>query len=137
MILDTSALMAVLFKERDFETFGHAMTRADQVAISAATLVEATIVVTGRDGDQGAVDLRGFLDELGAEVVPVTERAAQFAVEGWRRFGKGRHEAALNFGDCFAYALAKSLDAPLLFKGEDFARTDIVPAWRPPDQAGP
>ncbi|MDO9502194.1 type II toxin-antitoxin system VapC family toxin [Falsiroseomonas sp.] len=128
MILDTSALMAVLFKERDFEAFGHAMTQADHVAISAATLVEATIVVTGRDGDQGAADLRGLLAELRAEVVPVTERAAQAAIDGWHRFGKGRHKAALNFGDCFAYALARERNAPLLFKGTDFSETDVKAA---------
>ena len=78
-----------------------------------------------------------FVRSLGLELVAVNVDQADLAVRAILAFGKGRHPAKLNLGDCFAYALAKSLDVPLLFKGEDFARTDIVPAWRPPESPGP
>jgi ribonuclease VapC len=93
--------------------------------MSAATYLESSIVLASRFGDEAVQDLRLYLDEADVEIVPVDRALADAAVEAWLRFGKGRHPAALNFGDCFAYALASLRGAPLLFIGDDFARTDI------------
>lgn len=126
MVVDTSALVAVVLGESDAESFASALTAAtDGVALSAATLVEATMVVEARQGPDAARDLGLLLQSCGAEVEPLTSEQASLAIAAWRRFGKGRHPAALNFGDCFAYALAHHLDEPLLFKGNDFGQTDI------------
>ncbi|GAB3929030.1 ribonuclease VapC [Microlunatus endophyticus] len=125
--LDTSALVAVILGESDAERFTTAMLgNAGDCLISAATLVEAAIVVEARQGNGAAQDLRLLIEQIGAEVVPVDGETALVAVAAWQRFGKGRHPAALNFGDCFSYALAKISGAPLLFKGSDFAQTDIT-----------
>lgn len=126
MILDTSALMAILAKEADAPRFIEAISgSADGIALSAATLVEATMVAEGRGGPALGLQLDSLLRRIGAEIVPVGAREAETAREGWRRYGKGRHKAGLNLGDCFAYALAKERDETLLFKGEDFAQTDV------------
>lgn len=93
--------------------------------LSAATLLEAAIVVESRRGDAGGRELDLFLYRARIEIAAVDEEQIEIARSGWRRYGKGRHPAALNFGDCFAYALAKSRQAPLLFVGNDFAQTDI------------
>ena len=126
MIIDSSALIAILFNEREAVGFAQAMAGAETRAISAATVLEATIVSEGRGGtaQEGRVDQ--LLREARAEIVPVTADQARIAQEGWRRFGKGRHPAALNFGDCFAYALARERNQPLLFKGNDFGQTDVA-----------
>ena len=128
MIIDSSALIAILFNEREAVGFAQAMAGAETRAISAATVLEATIVSEGRGGtaQEGRVDQ--LLREARAEIVPVTADQARIAQEGWRRFGKGRHPAALNFGDCFAYALARERNQPLLFKGNDFTQTDVKAA---------
>jgi ribonuclease VapC len=129
IVIDTSALAAVVFGEDDAETFAERMlTEAGDTIVSAATLVEARIVVEARQGQDAVRDLVDLLDGVGAHVVAFDADQAALAVEAWRRFGKGRHPAALNFGDCFSYALAKARGAPLLFKGEDFAQTDIASA---------
>ncbi len=125
MILDTSALVAILANEADAPRYAEAIgDAAGRIALSAATLVELTMVVEGRGG-RLAVDLDAILMRLRPDVIPVTREQAEIAREGWRRYGKGRHKAALNLGDCFAYALAKERDEPLLFKGDDFALTDV------------
>jgi ribonuclease VapC len=104
---------------------------ADDVRlISAVTRVEAACVVEGRWGEPGRVGLDRFLRLTNAEIVAVTPDQAELAVETFRRYGKGRHPIGLNIGDCFSYALAKSTSEPLLFKGNDFSQTDIVPAYR-------
>lgn len=128
MIVDTSAFMAILQQEPEAERFTALLSEAPEVAVSAATLLELGIVAEGKAG----VAIRSRVDRLladaEAEVVPFTEAQARLALEAWRRFGKGRHKAALNFGDCFAYALARERNAPLLFKGTDFSETDVKAA---------
>ncbi len=95
------------------------------IVISAATLLEATMVAEGRGGAELGRELDGLLRRVGARVIALDERQAERAREGWRRYGKGRHPARLNLGDCFSYALARERGEPLLFKGEDFAQTDV------------
>jgi ribonuclease VapC len=93
--------------------------------LSAANLVEVGIVMEARRGDDGARDLDLLLAKLRVEIVPVTARQAEIARKAFRRYGRGRHDAKLNFGDCFAYALAKDTSVPLLFKGDDVGKTDV------------
>jgi ribonuclease VapC len=128
VILDTSAIAAVLFAEEEEDRFLDAMVGAPKLRISAATLVEATMVIEGRGGPDMADVIDALLLRVGAEVCPVTAETARIARDGWRRFGKGRHRARLNLGDCFAYALAQERGEPLLFKGDDFAQTDVKAA---------
>jgi ribonuclease VapC len=125
MILDTSALVAVLRREPDKDRLIDRLLAAADVRISAGTLIE-TRIVAERDG--GGQELLELTELLGVEVVAVDARQGELASEGFRRFGKGRHAAGLNFGDLFAYALARALDEPLLFKGDDFAQTDVKAA---------
>lgn len=105
-----------------------ALAAASAIAIAAPGLVEAYMVCEGRAGENGARQLDALLERLGPEIVPFTAEHAALAREGWRRYGKGRHPAGLNMGDCFAYALAKARHQPLLFKGDDFAQTDVKAA---------
>ena len=129
VVLDTSAVAAVVFGEPDAEALLALMLAgAGDLRMSAATLVELGIVVEARHGNEGAEDLRLLLDRLGVEYVPVDVAQARTALAAWRRFGKGRHPAGLNLGDCFAYAVARAAAAPLLFKGRDFAQTDVAAA---------
>lgn len=95
------------------------------MSVSTVSVVESGIVVEARQGREAGRDLGELLGVLAATVVPVDQRQAELAIRAWRRFGKGRHPAALNLGDCFSYALAQALDEPLLFTGEDFTQTDI------------
>ena len=128
MIIDTSTILSILFREPDAERFASAITAASSRRISAATLLETTIVLESRSGSAAARDLDAFLQQAQIELEPVTSEHAQTARQAWRTFGKGNHPAGLNFGDCFAYALAKATREPLLFKGRDFELTDIPPA---------
>lgn len=129
VVLDTSAVAAVIFGEPDAEGLLAAMTRsAGDLLLSAATAVELGIVVEARQGPAATDDLRRMLTTLTVVTVPLDQEQAGIALAAWRRFGKGRHVAGLNLGDCYSYALAKSRQAPLLFKGEDFAQTDIASA---------
>lgn len=124
--IDTSALVAVVFGEPDAQSILAAMARhAGDLVIGAATLVEASIVVEAKQGSPAAADLKLLLDSLRVTVVALDESQAAAAVAAWRRFGKGRHPAGLNLGDCYSYALARALGAALLFKGDDFTQTDI------------
>ena len=125
MVLDTSALVAVLLDEPERRRFIRLIDEADACRLSAATLVETSIVLEVRFGAEGARDLDLFLSRAGVETVSVDAEQAQLARHAFSRFGKGRHPAGLNFGDCFSYALATSLSEPLLFKGRDFALTDV------------
>ena len=125
MILDTSALLAVLFDEPDADYFERAIASAMTCRMSAANHLEAAMVVESRMSDEGGRQLDNFVKTAEIELVPVTPEQAQAARLAWRRYGKGNHPAGLNFGDCFAYALAEATGEPLLFKGEDFALTDI------------
>ena len=128
MIIDTSAILAILFEEPEADHFLSAIAAASSRRISAATLLETTIVLESRSGPASAHELDAFLRRAQVELEPVTPEQAQTARQAWRRFGKGNHPAGLNFGDCFAYALAKATLEPLLFKGRDFGLTDIPAA---------
>ncbi len=131
MVVDTSALAAIILGEEDAEALLSALLHTDEVVrVSAATLVEATMVVEARHGPDAAGDLDLLLAKVDAEITSVDPDQGRLAVAAWRRFGKGRHPAALNLGDCFSYALARSAGETLLFKGRDFAQTDIGSALR-------
>lgn len=127
MVLDTSALMAILWREPEAEDFVRLVASARNV-ISAATVLEAHLVMVGRKGLEAADDLQLLLHEIAAEIMPFDDVQLRIAKQAYEHYGKGRHPAALNFGDCISYALAKSLGEPLLYKGGDFAATDIEPA---------
>lgn len=128
MILDSSALLAVLNRESDAELFQDAILTASPCRMSVANLLETSIVVEGRGGAEAGRELDAFVEQAEIESAPVTTEQLEAARQAWRRFGKGRHPAALNYGDCFAYALARVSGEPLLYKGDDFARTDIPAA---------
>lgn len=123
--VDTSALMAVLLREPDAGACITALDEAEEIVISAATLAEALVV--SRLRSTGA-EMEQLIEELSCEVAPVTEAFAGRVARAYARWGKGVHPASLNFGDCVAYALAEERACPLLFVGDDFARTDIVAA---------
>ncbi len=125
MIVDTSAILAILFGEPDAERYEKALAGDVPRRMSVATLLEAAIVVESRGGEAAGHELDTFLARAEVELVPVTLDHVEGARRAWRRFGKGNHPAGLNFGDCFVYALADANREPLLFKGDDFARTDV------------
>jgi ribonuclease VapC len=126
--VDTSALMAVLLCEPETSACIAALDAADHIVISAATLAEALVVSQLRSTGP---EMEQLIEELGCEVAPVTEAFARRVARAYERWGKGIHPAALNFGDCSAYALAQERACPLLFVGDDFARTDVVAARAP------
>lgn len=129
LAVDTSALLSILQGESDAEQFEQSLFQsAGDAVITAANLLEAMLVIESRNPDTGVQDLRALLDIFTITVEPVTHNMVELGFRAWKRFGKGRHPAGLNYGDCFAYALAKHLDAPLLFKGDDFRQTDVVSA---------
>jgi ribonuclease VapC len=129
IVIDTSALVAVLDKEPDHVSYAAAMHDADQCIVSALTIYEASVVMLGKRGPAGIDDLRSLLASIGAEIVPFNDMDAVFATAAYVQFGKGRqNKANLNICDCVAYALAKSRDIPLLYKGTDFRATDVVAA---------
>ena len=125
MVLDTSALVAILLGEPEAPRFAEAIDAATSCLLSAASLLEASIVVETRKGEVAGRELDLLIYRAGIEIVPVDQEQTEIARDAWRRFGKGRHRAALNYGDCIAYALAKVSGAPLLFKGDDFSHTDL------------
>lgn len=128
MIVDRSAILAILFAEPDAAAFAKAMSDADTCKISAATCVEVAVVVEAQTQDRGSRQLDAFLRRAGFVIEPVTEEQTHLARQAYSDFGMGRHPAGLNFGDCFSYALAKASGEALLFKGGDFSKTDIVSA---------
>ena len=126
MVTDTSALVAIVIGEPDAERYVRALLdSAGAPQLSAANAVETAIVVEARQGTEAARDLQLLIEDAQINIHPVDDDQVRLAVEAWRRFGKGRHPAGLNLGDCFAYALARALGHPLLYKGDDFAQTDI------------
>lgn len=128
MIVDSSALLAVVLREQDWETFAALLIGAPGSKLSAANLVEVGLkLVSAGASDPNAV-IDALLEEFAIRVSPVDAHQARVAVEARLRFGRGRHPAGLNYGDCFAYALAKTTGEPLLYKGGDFARTDVLSA---------
>ena len=124
MVIDTSAVLAILQDEPERRAFNEAIEAADSRVMSVASFVEASIVIEVRYGAEGLRDLDLFLDRAGIEMAAVDVEQAREARLAFSRFGKGRHSAGLNYGDCFAYALARVRREPLLFKGTDFSRTD-------------
>jgi ribonuclease VapC len=128
MVIDTSAVLAILQNETERRAINEAVEAADTRAMSVATLVESSIVLESRYGPDGVRDLDLYLAKAQVALVSVDAEQAHLARDAFRRYGKGRHRAGLNFGDCFSYALARSLAEPLLFKGDDFAQTDVVAA---------
>jgi ribonuclease VapC len=129
IVVDTSALLAILEGEPDAAKYAEALADADAPLISAATLIEAGIVMVNRHGPKAASKVHALIQEAGIEVENVTPRHAQMAIEAFAIYGKGRqHKAGLNYGDCFVYALAKATGLPLLFKGNDFSHTDLSSA---------
>ena len=132
MVIDTSAIAALVFREPEREQFLETIIRETRLVISAVTLHEASIVVAGKKRDKAAVrEVDNFLQQFAIEVAATDAEAARAAREAYFRYGKGYHPAGLNFADCFSYSLAKVRSESLLFKGGDFLKTDIVPAWRP------
>lgn len=126
MVVDSSALVAILLAESGYERLRDAMVRAGEVIVPAPVKVEAGMVMASRTGPAGLADLDDLLARAGARVLPFTEAHARAATDAFLRYGKGRHPAGLNFGDCMAYAVAKAEAAPLMFTGDDFAHTDVA-----------
>lgn len=130
MVIDTSALVAILLGEPERATFTRLIVADPVRLLSAANWIETSIVIESRKGEAGRSDLTRFLDAAAIEIVAVTSEQAETACEAFRRYGKGRHSASLNFGDVFAYALARTTGEPILFKGDDFSRTDLASVVR-------
>lgn len=125
MVVDTSALVAILKAEAEAAALLHCLGGSRDSTIATASLLEAQIVIISQVGEAALVDLELLLSR--AEIRPMAFDAnhLRWALHGWHHFGKGRHRAGLNFGDCFSYGLAMALDRPLLFKGDDFSQTDV------------
>jgi ribonuclease VapC len=128
MVVDTSALVALLGMEPEAARIAAAIEHDPTRLISAATLLETGLVVEARYGNAGGRELDLLVAKAGLAIEPVTAEHVEIAREAWRRYGKERHSAALNFGDCFSYALARATGEALLFKGDDFSHTDIAAA---------
>lgn len=125
MVIDSSALIAILRREPEEQEFRNAVKLASTRLLSASTRVETGIVALGLAGEVGLEQVDALLETLRVETVPLSADHARLAIDAFRHFGTGRHPAGLNFGDCFSYALAKATGEPLLFKGDDLAQTDI------------
>lgn len=125
MILDTSAILAILFDEPECEAFIETIGRQAVVGVGAPTLAETSIVLASRVGDAAGRHLADFVERAAVVVVPFDAVHWRAAADAWLRFGRGRHQAALNLGDCLSYATARVADRPLLAKGDDFRRTDL------------
>lgn len=126
MVVDTSAISAVLFGEPEGPAFLKALSGPERKFMSAFTRLEASIVVEARKGDMGTQALADLVATSGIDTVAFDTGQAELALDAWRRFGKGRHPAGLNLGDCAAYALARFIGEPLLYKGDDFPKTDVA-----------
>jgi ribonuclease VapC len=128
MILDTSALVAILYKEPEAAAFARAIHDADACRMSVANYVELAMVVESQLGPEGMQQAQTLIRRAAIAIEPITIDHGELARQAFLDFGKGRHKAGLNFGDCFSYALAKATGEPLLFKGNDFSQTDIEAA---------
>lgn len=127
MVIDSSALIAILRLEPEAEDFARAISSDPVRLLSAATMVEIVLLLIAHS-DAAYAEFEQLVAEIEIEIVPVDEQLSRIALDAFRRYGKGRHPARLNYGDCFSYALAKLTGEPLLFKGNDFSQTDIIPA---------
>jgi ribonuclease VapC len=130
MVIDTSAVVAILLGESEAEVFASAIADDPKRLIGAFTALEAGIVIESKKGESGGRELDLFLHQARIEIVPVTAEQFEIARSAWRKYGKGRHPAGLNIGDCCSYALSKCAGEPLLFKGNDFSQTDVKAAYR-------
>jgi ribonuclease VapC len=126
MVIDTSALLALLLDEPEAEDFRTALEVDETRLVSAATLLEAALVIEARKGEAAGRELDRLIDKAAIEVIAVDADQVEEARRAWRRFGRGHHEAGLNYGDLFAYALSRTTGEALLFKGDDFRRTDVA-----------
>jgi ribonuclease VapC len=131
MIVDTSALLAILLREQEAASFAAAIESANTSRLSVASYLEAAIFVDRHGDEVRRAMLDTFLEEFAIRLEPITVEQARIARQAFQWFGKGLHPAALNFGDCFTYALAKATREPVLFKGQDFSQTDLVAALPP------
>ena len=132
MVFDTSAIIAIISGEPERDQFLQLMEREVTLAISAASYYETSVVAFRKKPDRVILrEIEDFLQDFSVTIVALDAQSARFAREAYLQFGKGYHPAGLNLADCFSYSLAKSRNEPLLFKGSDFLKTDIVPAWRP------
>jgi len=127
MVIDTSAIVAILFGEPEAERLAHAIAADATRLMSSFTVLECAVVVEARKGEAGGHELDLLLHRIGVRILSFDAEQLELARDAWRRYGKGRHPAGLNIGDCCAYALAKSQGEPLLFKGDDFRQTDVAP----------
>ncbi|HEV8074426.1 MAG TPA: type II toxin-antitoxin system VapC family toxin [Candidatus Acidoferrum sp.] len=127
MIVDTSAILAILLSEKEADDFAECLLEVGHCRTSAVSFVEASIIAESRGGDGSVRQLDALMKKIGIAIEPVSEEQALAARQAFSDFGKGRHPAGLNLGDCFSYALAKVAGEPLLFKGNDFRKTDIFP----------
>lgn len=128
MVVDTSAVVALLLGEPEAEAIDALLRSSAHTTISAANFVELMIVAESRSGAEGVLIVEALMRRLDIAIEAVTADVARSATDGWRRFGKGRHRAGLNYGDCFSYGLAIAKDNTLLFVGDDFSKTDVRPA---------
>ena len=128
MVVDTSALLAIFLAEAERQQFLEVIIQAETRCISAVNVLETGIVLEARRGEAAGREFDLFLHHAHFTVIPADSEQVEIARVAWRKYGKGQHAAGLNFGDCFAYALAKVMNEPILFKGDDFARTDLAAA---------
>jgi ribonuclease VapC len=131
IVVDSSIIVAIIREESDAAVWVDVLDKTPHAFMSVISYVETSMVIAGRWSDARLGRVDAALKALHVRVEPVTLNQGTVALTAFLRFGRGRHSAGLNIGDCFAYALAKSRNLPLLFKGDDFGKTDIVPAWRP------
>lgn len=131
IVVDTSALFAIATEDDERDVFIDILDDVDAAVCSAVTYVETVMVLTGRSRRTARERVKGLFETFRIDIAPVDDAMMEAAVTAFDIYGKGRHRARLNLADCFTYALASTLNAPLLFKGDDFTQTDIVPAWRP------
>src|ERR1700722_8553914 len=137
MVIDTSALVAIFLSEPERQSFLDDIIAAETRLVSAATVLEAGIVLEARRGESAGREFDLFVVRANLQIIPVDAEQADLARSAWRKYGKGRHPAGLNFGDCFSYALAKATGEPLLAKGTDFGLTDVATRNKTPAQRAP
>jgi ribonuclease VapC len=125
MVIDSSALIAILLGEPDAKVFSEAIANASKKLVSTFNALETSIVIESKKGEPGGLELDLLLHKARIEIVPLNDEQFEVARQAWRKYGKGRHPAGLNIGDCCSYALSKYFGDPLLFKGDDFSKTDI------------
>jgi ribonuclease VapC len=128
MVVDSSVLIAVLLNEPEADSYRQRLAETEEIYISAVSFVESSMVIEYKGCEQGAKKFDELLKVITPTVISFDSQQADLARTSWRQYGKGRHPAKLNFGDCCSYALAKYLNQPLLFKGDDFSKTDLIPA---------